>query len=57
MFSKSEIMDAARAASETGLSVKLCPTGEIVFMRNVEADMARPKSPEDVLANWLKDRR
>ena len=56
-FSKAEIMDAARAAAETGLSAKLFPTGEIVFTRDARNDNVPSQTPEDVLEGWLRGRK
>jgi hypothetical protein len=56
-FTKGEIMDAARAAAETGLSAKLCPTGEIVFTNRPQQDNLEAPTPEDVLEGWLRGRK
>lgn len=52
-FSKAEIMDAARAAAETGLSARLCPNGEIIFTQEVTNEApAKPSAWE----TWKKSR-
>ena len=56
-FTKTEIMDAARAAAETGLCAKLCPTGEIIFTRDAQADNLPSPTPEDALEGWLRGRK
>ncbi len=56
-FTKAEIMDAARAAAETGLCAKLCPTGEIIFTKDAGNDNLVPPTPEDVLEGWLNGRK
>jgi hypothetical protein len=54
-FSKAEIMDAARAAAETGLDVRLTPQGEIVFEHHRQRRKEDP-TPEELLAGWLQSR-
>lgn len=56
-FTKAEIMDAARAAAESGMDAKLCPTGEIIFTRNARNDNLPDPTPEDVLEGWLRGRK
>lgn len=56
-FSKAEIMDAARAAAETGLKARLCPTGEIIFTRDAKSDNIEAPTPEDALEGWLRGRK
>lgn len=56
-FTKAEIMDAARAAAETGLCAKLCPTGEIIFTHGAKNDNLPLPTPEDVLEDWLNGRK
>lgn len=56
-FTKAEIMDAARAAAETGLDAKLSPTGEITFTRGDRNDNLPDPTPEDVLEGWLRGRK
>lgn len=57
-FTKAEILDAARAASETGLHLRMHPSGEIEFTheskrRSVTAPKA--STPEDALRGWLDE--
>lgn len=52
-FSKAEIMDAARAAAETGMSARLYPSGEIVFIRDYDNRFAPDDTPEAALEGWL----
>lgn len=53
-FSKAEIMDAARAAAETGLSARLCPNGEIIFTQEALSDA--PAKKPSALEAWKKSR-
>lgn len=55
-FTKAEIMDAARAAAETGLSAVLRPTGEIEFT-SAAANRNEPGSAEALLEGWLNGRK
>ncbi|WP_099864696.1 hypothetical protein [Pararhizobium haloflavum] len=55
-FSKAEIMDVARAASESGMRAKLHPTGEIEFIELRSAKPAETNSPEDILEAWKHGR-
>lgn len=54
-FTRREIMDAARAAAETGLCARLCPTGEIVFTQEEVRRIVSGQSPEDLLEGWLNE--
>lgn len=61
-FKKSEILDAARAAAETGLSACLHPSGEIEFTHGPSQGIKRqrrkagkPASPEAMLEGWLNE--
>lgn len=56
-FTRREIMDAARAAAETGLAARLYPTGEIVFTRDSKNDNLPDPTPEDALEGWLRGRK
>ncbi|WP_442580585.1 hypothetical protein ACSBOB_00850 [Mesorhizobium sp. ASY16-5R] len=56
-FTRVEIMDAARAASEHGLDVKLCPTGEIVFMHNPKTEHRSSPTPDEAFEEWLNGRK
>lgn len=55
IFTKGEIMDAARAAAETGLRVRLHKTGEIEF-GNELPDRDTVPTPESALEGWLNGR-
>lgn len=59
LFTKSEILDAARAAAETGLCARLFPTGEIEFTHAISRNSApgskKKKSPEELLEGWLNE--
>lgn len=52
-FTKGEIMDAARAAAETGLNARLLPDGVIEFLHNTPE---REKTPEDYLEEYIQSR-
>lgn len=52
-FTKGEILDAARAAAETGLSARLLPSGEIVFNDNATPREQAVQTPEAALEAWL----
>lgn len=54
-FSRAEIMDAARAAAETGLSARLSPSGEIEFFHQPPKRDSVPASPEALLEGWLSE--
>lgn len=54
-FSKAEIMNAARAAAESGLDVRLTPEGEIVFEHHRRRKKEEP-TPEELLEGWLQSR-
>jgi len=54
-FTRAEIMDAARAAAETGLRARLRPTGEIEFTTDA-ADRETIPTPESALEGWLNGR-
>jgi hypothetical protein len=56
-FTKAEIMDAARAAAETGMQARLCPTGEIIFTQDGKNDNLAGPTPEDALEDWLRGRK
>jgi hypothetical protein len=56
-FTKAEIMDAARAAAETGLSAQLQPTGDILFFRDMPKRGQATPTPEDALGEWLNARK
>jgi hypothetical protein len=56
-FTKAEIMDAARAAAETGMQARLCPTGEIIFTQDGKNDNLADPTPEDALEDWLRGRK
>lgn len=54
-FTRREIMDAARAAAETGLCARLCPTGEIIFTQEEMRRIVSGQTPEDLLEGWLNE--
>jgi hypothetical protein len=54
-FTRTEIMDAARAAAETGLSACLHPSGEIEFTHEVMKRKKLVPTPEDALEGWLNE--
>lgn len=57
-LSKAEIMDAAKAAAETGLcAVIRMPTGEEIIFTNELPKRTKPASPtpEEKLAGWLNE--
>jgi hypothetical protein len=54
-FTKAEIMDAARAAAETGLSARLSPSGEIEFFHEGENRISLQPTPESALEVWLRE--
>lgn len=54
-FTKAEIMDAAKAAAETGLCARLHPTGEIEFTTIAAKRDAIPTA-ESALEGWLNGR-
>jgi hypothetical protein len=56
-FSKAEIMDAARAAAETGLSVRLLPTGEMEFHHGATRRGPEKETPEEALKRWQDGRK
>ena len=56
-FTKAEILDAARAAAETGMNARLCPTGDIVFTRDINIYDKPEKSAEEALEGWLSGRK
>ena len=60
IFRKAEILDAARAAAETGLCASLLPTGEIQFthvskQRYAAGSSPARKRPEELLEGWLNE--
>lgn len=55
IFSKAEIMDAARAAAETGLCARLHPSGEIEFAPAPSKRANQVRTPEDALEGWLNE--
>lgn len=52
-FTKAELLDAARAAAETGLSARLHPSGEIEFTHDTRKRNMPPSRPEDALEGWI----
>jgi hypothetical protein len=54
-FSKAEIRDAAKAAAESGLSVRLLPTGEMEFNQSASRREHAKPTPEEALEAWLND--
>ena len=52
-FTKAEIRDAASAAAETGLCVRLHPEGEIEFTHEPQKRKVVQKTPEMALEEWL----
>lgn len=54
-FTKAELKDAAIAAAEAGLRVRLFPSGEIEF-RERQADLSTVPTPESALEGWLNGR-
>jgi hypothetical protein len=54
-FTRAEIMDAARAAAETGLCARLRPTGEIEFTADAANHETIPTA-ESALQGWLNGR-
>lgn len=54
-FTKGEILDAARAAAETGLSARLLPSGEIEFNHSANQREPAVQTPEAALEAWLND--
>lgn len=55
IFSKAEIMDAAKAAAETGLTVRLCPNGEMIFTH--ETATSSPAQKQSALEAWKNTRK
>lgn len=53
IFTRAEILDAARAAAETGLRARLLPTGEIEFNPIATQREATVGTPEAALEGWL----
>ena len=53
IFTKAEIMDAAKAAAETGLCARLHPSGEIEFTHEARKRETPFPTPEDALKGWL----
>lgn len=54
-FSKAEIRDAALAAAECGLSVRLSPNGEIEFFHPARNHDSVAHTPEAALEGWLNE--
>lgn len=55
-FTKTEIMDAARASVETGAFIRLLPSGEIEFTPEPRKRKNAAPTPEDLLEGWLNGR-
>lgn len=55
-FTRTEIMDAARAAAENGLCVRLSPDGEIEFTHEARKRHTQKPTPEEALEGWLNGR-
>ena len=55
-FTKAEIMDAARAAAETGLCASLTPDGKIEFTHEERKRKVGAPTPEEALEGWLNGR-
>lgn len=53
VFTMGEIMDAARAAAETGMNARLLPDGIIEFQHHTPK---RDKTPEDYLEEYIQSR-
>ncbi len=57
-FSKAEIMDAARAAAETGMCARLRKTGEIEFLHTIQNnEKQEDDSAESALERWVNEGR
>ncbi|KEY05501.1 hypothetical protein IL59_0203370 [Brucella suis bv. 4 str. 40] len=58
-FSKAEIMDAARAAAETGMNARLRKSGEIEFLHTIQNNEKNEEgdSPDSALERWLNEGR
>lgn len=59
IFSKAEIMDAARAAAETGMCARLRKTGEIEFLHTIQNNEQNEEdeSAESALERWVNEGR
>jgi hypothetical protein len=57
IFTKAEIMDAARAAAETGLRARLHPSGEIEFSTEAANRNEQIPTAESALEGWLNGRK
>ena len=55
-FSRTEIMDAVRAASENGMTVRMYSHGEIEFTPETRKRKNAAPTPEDLLEGWLNGR-
>ena len=58
-FSKAEIMDAARAAAETGMSAILRPTGDIEFLHTIISleQVKEAATADGALDRWMNEGR
>lgn len=54
-FTRTEIMDAARAAAENGMSVRLLAHGEIEFTPATARSKNAAPTPESMLEGWLNE--
>ncbi|MDR6431976.1 hypothetical protein [Brucella pseudogrignonensis] len=56
-FSKAEIMDAARAAADTGMNARLLKSGDIEFLHGITNNDTNEESdsPENALARWMNE--
>lgn len=55
-FTRSEIMDAARAAAENGMCARLTPDGEIEFTPEPRKRSMPKPTPEELLEGFLNGR-
>lgn len=53
-FTRNEIMDAARAAAETGLTVKLYPGKVMEFSQPAPPKVKEEPTPEMLLERWIQ---
>lgn len=57
IFSKAEILDAARAAAETGMCARLRKTGEIEFIHSINNNEPdeNDDAPDKALERWMNE--
>ncbi|VVT32905.1 hypothetical protein RHIZ404_230653 [Rhizobium sp. EC-SD404] len=54
-FTRTEIMDAARAAAETGLTVRLYPDKVMEFSQPALRKAKEEPTPEELLERWIQE--